>query len=102
MLPTTDTPRGLVLNMGDVLFNVGKADLLPPAQLALARLSGILSNYPSLHLSIEGYTDSTGAADFNQKLSEASRQRADIPRSAGNPYRFNDRDRSGARRSGCG
>ena len=70
VLPTTDTPRGLVLNMGDVLFNVGKADLLPPAQLALARLSGILSNYPSLHLSIEGYTDSTGAADFNQKLSE--------------------------------
>jgi outer membrane protein OmpA-like peptidoglycan-associated protein len=70
VLPTTDTPRGLVLNMGDVLFNSGKADLQPPAQIALARLSGILSTYPSLHLSIEGYTDSTGSADFNQKLSE--------------------------------
>lgn len=70
VLPTTDTPRGLVVNMGDVLFNTGKADLQPPAQIALARLAGILSNYPSLRLSIEGYTDSTGGADLNQKLSE--------------------------------
>lgn len=70
VLPTTDTPRGLVVNMGDVLFNTGKADLQPLAQIALARLSGILSNYPSLHLSIEGYTDSTGSDDFNQKLSQ--------------------------------
>jgi outer membrane protein OmpA-like peptidoglycan-associated protein len=70
VLPTTDTPRGLVVNMGDVLFNSGKADLQPPAEIALARLSGILSNYPSLHLSIEGYTDSTGGAAFNQTLSE--------------------------------
>jgi outer membrane protein OmpA-like peptidoglycan-associated protein len=70
VLPTTDTPRGLVVNMGDVLFNTGKADLQPPAQIALARLAGILSSYPSLHLSIEGYTDSTGGADLNQKLSE--------------------------------
>lgn len=70
VLPTTDTPRGLVVNMGDVLFNTGAADLQPPAQIALARLAGILSNYPSLTLSIEGYTDSTGSADFNLKLSE--------------------------------
>ena len=70
VLPTTDTPRGLVVNMGDVLFSIAKADLKPPAQIALARLSGILANYPSLHLSIEGYTDSTGTAAFNQTLSE--------------------------------
>jgi outer membrane protein OmpA-like peptidoglycan-associated protein len=70
VLPTTDTPRGLVVNMGDVLFNSGKANLQPPAEIALARLSGILSNYPSLHLSIEGYTDNTGGAAFNQTLSE--------------------------------
>jgi outer membrane protein OmpA-like peptidoglycan-associated protein len=74
VLPTTDTPRGLVVNMGDVLFSIGKADLKPPAKIALARLSGILASYPSLHLSIEGYTDSTGTEAFNQKLSE---QRAD-------------------------
>jgi outer membrane protein OmpA-like peptidoglycan-associated protein len=70
VLPTTDTPRGLVVNMGDVLFDTGKADLRPAAREALAKLSGIVLNYPSLRLSIEGYTDSTGSADFNQTLSE--------------------------------
>jgi outer membrane protein OmpA-like peptidoglycan-associated protein len=70
VLPTSDTSRGLVVNVGDVLFDTGKADLRPAAQIALARLSGILANYPSLRLSIEGHTDSTGTNDFNQKLSE--------------------------------
>lgn len=31
ILPTTDTPRGLVVNMGDVLFDFGKYDLRPEA-----------------------------------------------------------------------
>lgn len=70
VLPTTDTPRGLVVNMGDVLFDTAKADLRPPAREALARLSGIVLNYPTLQLTIEGHTDSTGTEEFNQKLSE--------------------------------
>jgi len=70
VLPTTDTDRGLVVNMGDVLFDTGKSDLRPQAREALAKLSGIVLNYPSLRLAIEGYTDSTGTADFNQTLSE--------------------------------
>jgi outer membrane protein OmpA-like peptidoglycan-associated protein len=70
VLPTTDTPRGLVVNMGDVLFATGKADLNQDAKIALAKLSGIVLNYPSLKLAIGGYTDSTGSADFNQTLSE--------------------------------
>ncbi len=71
VLPTTDTARGLVVNMGDVLFDVSKSNLRSDAQIALAKLSGIVLNYPQLKLSIEGYTDSTGSEDFNQKLSEA-------------------------------
>lgn len=70
VLPTTDTPKGLVVNMGDVLFDTGKADLRAPAQLALAKLTGIVLNYPSLHLAINGYTDSTGTPEFNQSLSQ--------------------------------
>ena len=69
-LPTTDGPRGLVVNMGDVLFDTGKAELRPPAREALAKLSGIALNYPSLRFAIEGHTDSTGSAEFNQTLSE--------------------------------
>jgi outer membrane protein OmpA-like peptidoglycan-associated protein len=70
VLPTTDTPRGLVVNMGDVLFDTGKSDLRTEAREALAKLSGIVLNYPSLNLNIEGHTDSTGSADLNQTLSE--------------------------------
>ncbi|HVO56957.1 MAG TPA: OmpA family protein [Dongiaceae bacterium] len=70
VLPTTDTDRGLVVNMGDVLFDTAKSDLRQPAREALAKLSGIMLNYPSLRLKIEGHTDSTGTPQFNQKLSE--------------------------------
>jgi outer membrane protein OmpA-like peptidoglycan-associated protein len=70
VLPTTDTSRGLVVNMGDVLFDTGKSDLRVEAQVALAKLAGIVLNYPSLHLGIEGHTDSTGSATLNQTLSE--------------------------------
>jgi outer membrane protein OmpA-like peptidoglycan-associated protein len=70
VLPTTDSPRGLVVNMGDVLFDTGKSDLRIDAREALAKLSGIVLNYPSLRLGIEGHTDSTGNPEFNQTLSE--------------------------------
>jgi outer membrane protein OmpA-like peptidoglycan-associated protein len=70
ILPTTDTPRGLQVNMADVLFAFGKYDLQPPAREALAKFSGIVLAHPGLHLSVEGYTDSVGSDAFNQTLSE--------------------------------
>src|SRR5580700_8517081 len=57
VLQTTDTPRGLVVNMADVLFQTGKYALSSDAQLKLAKLSGIIQAHPGLNLSIEGYTD---------------------------------------------
>jgi outer membrane protein OmpA-like peptidoglycan-associated protein len=77
ILETRDSDRGLVVNVGDVLFDTARYTLRPPAREALARFSGIVLNYPALKLTIEGHTDSTGTADFNQKLSE---QRADSVR----------------------
>ena len=70
VLETRDTPRGLVVTMADVLFDVGKYNLRPEARERLARLSGIISSHPGLNLRVEGYTDSTGSDEFNQKLSE--------------------------------
>jgi outer membrane protein OmpA-like peptidoglycan-associated protein len=70
VLPTQETPRGLVVKMQDVLFDTAKYTLKPPAREALARISGIVLSHPGLNLQVEGYTDSTGSADFNQKLSE--------------------------------
>jgi outer membrane protein OmpA-like peptidoglycan-associated protein len=77
VLQTTDTPRGLVVNMADVLFRTGKYELSSDAQLKLAKLSGIIQAHPGLNLTIEGYTDTTGTADFNMTLSQ---QRADTVR----------------------
>lgn len=77
VLPTRETPRGLVVNLQDVLFATGKYQLTQQAQLALARISGIVLSHPGLNLQVEGYTDSTGGESFNQKLSE---ERADTVR----------------------
>ncbi len=77
VLDTRDTERGLVVNMSDVLFDTGKYTLRAEAREKLARLSGIVLNYPELKLEAEGHTDNTGSADFNQRLSE---QRADAVR----------------------
>lgn len=70
ILPTTDTSRGLKVNMADVLFATAKFDLQPAAREALAKLSGIVEAHPGLKLQIEGYTDSVGSDAYNQKLSE--------------------------------
>lgn len=70
VLPTTDTPRGLRVNMADVLFDTGKFALRPPAREALAKLSGIVLAHPGLRLQVEGHTDNVGGDEFNQSLSE--------------------------------
>ena len=77
VLPTTDSARGLVVDMDDVLFDHNKSNLRPEAREDLAKLSGVVLNYPSLHLTIEGHTDNSGSADTNQTLSE---QRATVVR----------------------
>jgi outer membrane protein OmpA-like peptidoglycan-associated protein len=70
ILETRDTPRGLVVNMGDVLFDFGKYDLRPEAREKLAKLSGIILGHPGLNLAVEGHTDNVGSDEVNQKLSE--------------------------------
>jgi outer membrane protein OmpA-like peptidoglycan-associated protein len=70
VLQTRDTARGLIANMSDVLFKTGSADLAPGARERLAKVSGILLAYPSLHVQVEGHTDSVGTDEYNQTLSE--------------------------------
>lgn len=70
ILDTRDTPRGLVVSMGDVLFAIGKYDLQPEAREKLAKLSGVVLAHPGLDLAVGGYTDNVGSDELNQKLSE--------------------------------
>jgi outer membrane protein OmpA-like peptidoglycan-associated protein len=70
VLATSETARGLIVHMSDVLFDTGRYTLKPDTKLSLAKVAGILQAYPGLKLQIEGYTDSIGSDDYNQKLSE--------------------------------
>ena len=77
VLQTKDTAKGLIVNVSDVLFDTGKSTLKPGAKVRLAKVAGIILAYPDLRLEVDGYTDSTGTAEFNQRLSE---RRADAVR----------------------
>ena len=70
ILETRDTARGLIVNMSDVLFDTGKYTLKPGAREKLAKISGIVLAHPGLRLEVEGHTDSVGADDYNQVLSD--------------------------------
>jgi len=70
ILATRDSARGLIANMSDVLFRSGSFELLPGARERLAKVSGIVLAYPSLHVAVEGHTDSVGSDQYNQDLSE--------------------------------
>jgi outer membrane protein OmpA-like peptidoglycan-associated protein len=70
ILETRDTARGLIVNMSDVLFDTAKHTLRPAAREKLAKVAGIISGHPGLRLAVEGYTDSVGGDDYNQRLSE--------------------------------
>jgi len=74
ILATRDSARGLIANMSDVLFRSGSFELLPAARERLAKVSGIVLAYPSLHLAVEGHTDSVGSDEYNQSLSERRAQ----------------------------
>ena len=77
ILQTRATARGLIVNMSGVLFQNGKATLLPAAREKLAKIAGILATHKGLKLEADGYTDSTGSDAFNLRLSE---QRAENTR----------------------
>jgi outer membrane protein OmpA-like peptidoglycan-associated protein len=71
ILDTKRETRGFIVNLGDVLFDTGKATLKPAAREKLSKLAGILLAYPgALLLEIEGHTDSVGSDELNNKLSQ--------------------------------
>jgi outer membrane protein OmpA-like peptidoglycan-associated protein len=77
-LQAKPTDRGLIVTLGDVLFDTGRANLKPGATSNLNRLVAFLNQYPDRTVRIEGYTDSVGGEDYNQGLSE---RRADSVKS---------------------
>ena len=73
------TDRGVVVTLGDVLFEVGETDLLPSAAQNLDDVIDLLESEPGKDIRIEGHTDSSGPAELNLRLSE---ERAEAVRDA--------------------
>jgi len=73
------TERGLVITLGDVLFDTNKAQLKSGGTRSLQKLADFLKQYPQRKAQVEGYTDSTGSADYNLELSD---RRANAVRSS--------------------
>jgi outer membrane protein OmpA-like peptidoglycan-associated protein len=68
-LASEQTDRGLVMTLGDVLFDTGQAELKSSASRTVLKLVQFLQLNPRRVVRIEGYTDSTGAPADNLKLS---------------------------------
>ena len=67
------TPAMLV-TLGDVLFEFGRAEIKPQAQEAIAKLSNYLKQHPDRRVLIEGFTDSVGSDQANLTLSQRRSQ----------------------------
>jgi len=78
-LQAKQTNRGIVLTLGDVLFDFNKADLQPGALRTIDKLSEFLQKHPERTVAIEGHTDSKGSHEYNLDLSQ---RRADSVRNA--------------------
>jgi outer membrane protein OmpA-like peptidoglycan-associated protein len=63
------TERGIVLTLGDVLFDFDQATLRPGAMATIANLAGFMQEYPERTIMIEGFTDSIGSDWYNEELS---------------------------------
>jgi Outer membrane protein and related peptidoglycan-associated (lipo)proteins len=68
------TERGLVLTLGDVLFDTGQATLKSGANETMDRLATALREKSGRKVTIEGHTDNVGSDASNQSLSERRAQ----------------------------
>jgi outer membrane protein OmpA-like peptidoglycan-associated protein len=78
-LEAQQTERGLVITLNNILFDVGKTELKRGADNTLDKIADALEEFPEHNLMIEGFTDSTGADDYNENLSQ---QRAESVKAA--------------------
>ena len=73
-LAATETERGLVVTLSDVLFEPGSSELGSAANRTLLRLALYLQINPTRVVRVEGYSDNRGSAEENLALSRARAQ----------------------------
>jgi outer membrane protein OmpA-like peptidoglycan-associated protein len=70
-MQASQTPRGIVLTLDDVLFDTGKAQLKSGAERSIEQIASFLKENPDRRVQVEGFTDSQGADDYNLELSQS-------------------------------
>ena len=63
------TDRGMVVTIGDVLFDSGRAELKPGSARDMSKLADFFKANPQRTALVEGFTDSVGSEAANQDLS---------------------------------
>jgi outer membrane protein OmpA-like peptidoglycan-associated protein len=69
-LQASQTKRGIVLTLDDVLFDTGKAQLKSGADRSLDQIAAFLAENPERRVQIEGFTDAQGTDEYNLELSQ--------------------------------
>jgi len=54
----------------DVLFDYNSAGLRSASRTSLRDMANVFEQYPNTTIAVEGFTDSTGSASYNERLSE--------------------------------
>jgi outer membrane protein OmpA-like peptidoglycan-associated protein len=72
------TERGIVVTLGDMLFDSGKDRVLASGAASVSNLAEFMRRNPTRRATVEGYTDSQGGDSANQALSQ---RRAEAVRS---------------------
>jgi outer membrane protein OmpA-like peptidoglycan-associated protein len=70
-LEASQTSRGIVLTLDDVLFDSGRAVLKSGAERSIDQIATFLSQHPERRVQIEGFTDSQGPDEYNRELSQS-------------------------------
>jgi outer membrane protein OmpA-like peptidoglycan-associated protein len=78
-LKATPTPRGLVLTLGDVMFDTGRSELKSGGMRKIEQLAQFLTEHSDRRVQIDGFTDSVGTDAYNEEL---SKRRADAVKAA--------------------
>ena len=70
-LQAHETERGVVVNLPNVLFKFGSAELTPQADEKVRNIANVIEDETrNRQIAVEGHTDSIGSEAFNQRLSE--------------------------------
>lgn len=73
-LKAKQSNRGMVMTLGDVMFDTGKYELKPGGDRVVDQLARFLEANPERRVRIEGFTDSVGSDEFNLRLSDMRAQ----------------------------